>query len=95
MTVGFRVRDSVTGEISVEVTDRLVRLIGMAKIVSAPGSLRIPGNNTPFFYLTSDGATARIPPVTLGSNRMLSWPALTPGFVNQNSVNFTIAYGEY
>lgn len=94
MSVGLRVRDNVTGEVTVEVADRLVRLIGTIRITSAPGSFVVPGASSPFFYLTSDSNGSSIPPVTI-SGRTLSWPLLSPSFPNRNQVDFWIAYGEY
>lgn len=94
MTVGFRVRNNTTGEVTVEITDRLARVIGQARFTTAPGSFVIPGSNTPFFYITSDAGDTRIPDLTL-SGRTVSWPLLNSGFTNRGVVDFTIAYGEY
>jgi hypothetical protein len=94
MTVGLRIRDGSTGAVTVEITDRLTRLIGNVRITSAPGSFNVPGENIPFFYLTSDGLGTRIPPVNI-SGRTIYWSQLGAEYPNPNSVDFWIAYGEY
>jgi len=95
MTVGFRVRNNITGEVTVEITDRLTRVIGTVHVTTAPGSFVIPGNNgTAFFYLSSDGLGTRIPAVTQ-NGRTLSWPALDASFDNPNQVEFWVTYGEF
>lgn len=41
MTVGLRVRDVSTGQVTVEVTDRLTRVIGTFNTGTASGSLTV------------------------------------------------------
>lgn len=41
--VGFRVRDKLTGNIIVDITDRLTRVIGLFNSGSSAGSISVPG----------------------------------------------------
>ena len=42
MTVGLRIRDRVTGVVTLEITDRVTRIIGRVYTGAGPGSISVP-----------------------------------------------------
>jgi len=99
MPVKFIIRDAITGEQVIGLTDRITRKLGRITITSAPGSFDIPvDDGTPFFYVptTPTEGGLRVPPVTL-NGRTLSWPSLAGmgSYPNPNQVNFDIVYGYF
>lgn len=68
--VGMRVRDRVTGVVTVDISDRLTRIIGVVNSGSANGSITVPG------FVNGDGwvATLEAPETNSSQSALFSYP---------------------
>lgn len=98
---GMRVRDRNTGQITVDLTDRLTRMIGVVSSGSGPGSIVVPGfSNGDGWACVMEVPTPNnnlsnqwIYPLVSISGNTLSWSFSGPsGAVN---VPCNIIYGVY
>lgn len=97
--VGLRVRDPVTQEITLDITDRITRTIGQVDTGTNDGFIDVPAfaEGTPWFVLSGPAFTT---PFQFGSyvvasitGTRLSWTfKATP---NRPNVADTITYGVY
>jgi hypothetical protein len=98
MTLGFRVRDAATGQVKLEVTDRLTRVIGKVDTGISNGAMDVPGfaTGTPWAVIMqpisslSEPADFSTPAI---SGTTLSWSFIDNTTSKRRSV--TIIYGVY
>lgn len=100
MAIGLRVRDRVTGVVTLDVTDTLTRIIGMVNSGFSSGSISVPefANGRPWYY--TDGPSFSNPfrfgrqVVVTISGTTLSW-SFSQG-IPADAYNATnIVYGIY
>lgn len=99
MTVGVRIRNSDTGKIVLDITDRLTRILGSVNTGTNPGSIVVPefAQGSPWYYFAGVGRSSPFdngnkPIVTISGNT-LSW-AFT-NFSGRTRYADTIIYGLY
>lgn len=68
--VGMRVRDRTTGLVTVDISDRLTRIIGVVYSGSSPGSIQVPG------FVNGDGwvVTLEEPEPSSSQSAMFRFP---------------------
>ena len=101
MARGFRQRDPVTGQILVDITSRLPRLIGWVSITGgASGSITVPssGSNPAFFYFSpsNDGNCSPTFSQSEGTGDVISW--VYSGSVGQiplTPISGILSYGRW
>jgi hypothetical protein len=95
MAYGLRVRDGSTGNITVDITDRLTRVMGTFSTGTVSGSFPVGGASGTVWFLVLDNAqysrTVLAPVVTLSSN-VIAWNFPTTQY-GTRSVD--VMYGVY
>ena len=98
MANGLRIRDRNTGQITLEITDRLTRVLGRVNSGTSNGSINVPEflGNSPFSIVLETAQQAfdlgRTPTVTI-SGATLSWTF--QGTASRPAQPATIVYGLY
>ncbi|MDP9528479.1 hypothetical protein [Pseudomonas protegens] len=95
--VGLRVRDKLTGEIVLDITDRLTRVLGTVETGTSPGSIQVPefANGSGWvtrFDVVADIVTVGMRPVATISGTTLSW-YFPSGY--ESFIGATLVYGVY
>lgn len=98
MPVGIRIRDRITGKITLDLTDRITRRVGDVQTGTSSGFFDIP-NTFPgdlYFYCIQSAQYPRYAPTVSLVGRRLSWQFNAgTGFPTSNRVSVTIVYGAY
>lgn len=95
--IGLRVRDKVTGMVTLEITDRITRVIGKVDTGTAPGSITVPQfeDNDAWVVrseLVPDIVNTAKRPIPVISGTTLSWSFPT-GY--GSAMSATLIYGIY
>lgn len=96
MPIGMRVRDRVTGAITLDLTDRITRKVGEHVTGTSDGSVVLPAfEGEIYFYCIQSAVFPRFAPsVTLNpQTRRISWQF--NGSPVSNRVSVTLVYGAF
>lgn len=98
---GFRQRDPGTGQILVDITTRLPRIIGRISITGgASGSITVPssGSNPAFFFFapSNDGNCSPTFSQSAGAGDVISWTySGSVGQIPITPIDGILSYGRY
>jgi len=93
MAFGLRVRDS-SGAITLELTDRLPRILGSVSTGTAPGSRSVPdfAGRQPFYFFVPNTVTGDVfnHPVISVSGTTLSWTFVVATFRAGGTIHYGV-----
>lgn len=95
MPIGIRIRDRLTGKITLDLTDRITREVGKVDTGTTNGFLDLPPfEGDIYFYCIQSALFPRYAPSVSLSGRRISWQFYGSQPAS-NRVSITIVYGAY